>query len=143
MKHIDGIDVSITTPCGSRLPEWPNPCQKRHPDFDGSLGSRQVVGRPGTPFEVVVEFDTTFKLYSATGVVVIIVIGDKSSQLSRDDNCQVFWLDGAHIDIRKKHRFAGLALWHDEGNPQPSEHVQMEMPGPNRELQAWYFAINS
>jgi hypothetical protein len=134
MKHIDGIGVSITTPCGSPFLEWPNPFEKRHPDFDGSLGSRQVVVPPGTRFIINVEFDASFKLYRATGVAIIIEIGDASSRLSCDDNSQVFYLDARKMDIRKKHRFELFAFWEREGEIEPSEYLPLEMPRPNREF---------
>ena len=134
MEHSDGIAVYLTTPSGSRYPPWPNPYQKRHPDFKGSLGSRQIVVPPGSRFAIDVEFSASFKLYSATGVAIIIVIEDKSSQLSRDDNSQVFYLDARKMDIRKKHRFESFAFWEREGEIEPSEYLPLEMPTPNREF---------
>ena len=56
MSNADGISVYIRQADGTRYAEYPNPYEKRHPNFYGSLRSRQVVALPDTPFEVIVEF---------------------------------------------------------------------------------------
>ena len=138
MKHIDGISVYLTRPGGSRFSEWPNVRENRHPGFDGTFGSRRIVAPVGKPFDVVVEFAPTFKLYSATGVQIVVVIGDKSSQLSRDANGQIYWLDASYIDIRQKHRFPWLKIWERERSHRraPDGYLPLEMPGPHREFQS-------
>lgn len=134
MMEVDDIFVSIAGIDGSKYPTYANPYEKRHPDFYGSLGSRQVVVAPGSPVEVIVEFTPNFKLYSATGVGIIIAIGDKTAYYVRDDNCQVSWLNASQMNIRQRHRFTPFVVGEDHKASKPTRHVPLQMPRPNREF---------
>ncbi len=78
MGMCEGFNLYPETPNGTRYREYANPHEKRHEEFHGTLGSRLFCATPGLPFVVVLELLRDFKLYRATGLMIIIVIGDRS-----------------------------------------------------------------
>ena len=133
MRHIDGITVNIKQLTGSKYEEYPNPYEKRHKDFVGSLGSRLVSVPAGDAFEVVVNIDESFKLFRAKGMIIVVVVGGRSSQLSPEDNVQVFWFDRDQMDVWKEPKITSFKTWEEEGAVESTRHVPLEMPRPNRE----------
>jgi hypothetical protein len=87
---------------------------------------------PGTLFVVVLELKGDFKLYRATGLMIIIVIGDESSQLSRHNNTQAFWIDANQLSIQRTYRFTTFTAWENRESATPSGTAALEIPQPKR-----------
>ena len=107
MKHIDGISIRLRQLDGTLVKEYENNVEGvPQLDFNGSLGTRQVGLREGTPIEVIVAIDTSFKLYSADGIRIEISSGSAIGDLSIGSSGQLWWLDGSHPSVSTEHKFS-------------------------------------
>lgn len=132
MGCCEGISIHLESPDGTRYLEYENPQEERHDEFDGTLGSRRFSAVPGTLFVVVLELKGDFKLYRATGLMIIIVIGDESSQRSRHNNTQAFWIDANQLSIQRTYRFTTFTVWENRESATPSGTAALEIPQPKR-----------
>ena len=129
MRHVDGITVCLERLDGPKYAEYQNPYETRHTKYKGGLGSRLVVAEAGE------KFDRGFKLYSADGIAIIVVVGDETEQLRLIDNTQAFWLDPGpkRIDFKDlEHRFDAFTTWETEARVEPTRQLSMRMPRPDR-----------
>lgn len=98
MGRCEGIQVELLSKDDDVYKEYVNPNEQRHPDLWGTLGSRRVLATPGSGFAVTVNLLPEFNRYAATGVMIVIVIGDRPMAQQPSENSQAFYLDAAQLD---------------------------------------------
>ena len=128
--HADDISVGIYHLHGPKYKEYDNPHFQRPDDFRGSVASRLITAPPGNAFEVRVRFGKDFKLFNATGVEIVIAIGESTERLSWDDNSQVFFIKLRKSDLPCEHRFTRFTTWKSHHDPDSKDSLYMQMPQP-------------
>lgn len=129
--YCEGIEVFQrygTIRNGQRFHEFANPNEHRHQDFWGTLGSRRISVAPGTDFQTVVVFRRDFKLYAATGVMVVIVLGDKVVDSQPLDNVQAFYIAAEQLAKTREYAFNHFTTWDNPNSAQPTGTVPFKVP---------------
>lgn len=131
MKHIDGITVYLRELNEERIKEYDNGADNApHPDFRGSLGTRQIAVRERTYVEAIIQIEESFNLYTADGVWIEVYSGCPIGPLSASESGQCWWIDGREGSITGAHKVSFWSLWGDEGGG--SKMIRFSVPAADK-----------
>jgi len=131
MKHEHGIGVRLKHASGSTIAEYPNPHVSRDPSFKGGLQSLLTLEKPGTDFEIRIDFDEKFKLYSASGVMVAVACGHGEQASGGFEHVQALWLDLPHLRGQRSFIYTICACTAWETDLSVPAEWKLEMPEPD------------
>lgn len=136
MKHIEGITTCLATLHESPVKEYDNEDgYEDHPDFDGSIGTRQVALKRGTTIEVAITFGDDFKLYTAEGVSIGIYNASQLGSLGPNENGQWWFIVAESGRISGTHKFTFYTLFDNAdavpGNQNRANDIRFCIPKPS------------
>lgn len=118
MKNHAGLSVYLETHDGVRIKEYDNGIDNEpHPDFDGSIGTRQVGVMEGTAIKVKITVADFFNLYTADGLWIEICAGYPIVPLDFGESSQCWWIQNRQRSVSRTYEFSFFTNFDDNSNP--------------------------
>ena len=126
MKHIDGISVSLRLLNEELIKEYDNGVEDEpHPNFDGSIATRQIAVREGTHVEAIITIDESFNLYTADGIWIEVYAGSLEGSLRAGELGQCWWVDARREGVSGSHK---VSFWSTFGNRCEAKMIRFLVP---------------